>query len=306
MIILITGKNGTGKSLYAVRLLYELEKKNKQFLLEEKDDQYRQIFTNITDLSFGEKIDLDYDWREAPPGSVIVYDEAQRAFPPRAHTKSAPEIIMDMTEHRKEGKDIYFITQHPTFLDHMIRQLVGLHHHITRPFNAPYSNVYTDSQSISVEDKRALKNCDQKKVKHSKEHFELYQSAQIHNQKMYIPRKIAIGLSLLFAMAVYFFYKVVINPPELFADDIKTTEPDRNDKDKNFLESVTPQVIPQQIFKKPVNECKEVKPDMYLRTPSKCKITYVSNGYRREYQVSNDRCNQIIDTKETVYIQVCI
>lgn len=70
MITLITATPGSGKTLYAIKLIFD-------YL-----NQGRPVYTNILGLKidgvrlFNISTPKLHDWRDLPNGSVIVYDEA--------------------------------------------------------------------------------------------------------------------------------------------------------------------------------------------------------------------------------------
>ena len=66
-MILITGTPGSGKSLFAVAKILELQK---QF-------PDRELFADIEGLQIDGVERSPEDWRETPENSIIFYDEAQ-------------------------------------------------------------------------------------------------------------------------------------------------------------------------------------------------------------------------------------
>ena len=230
MIILVTGSPGGGKSLYTVSTLVP------QWLAEG-----RKIYTNIKGLTYSEwiiedgkpvqrnlvpikdgllasevvhELPDDFDWRDTPEGSVVIYDEAQKFFPTRGGTGlSSDGRISDLDTHRHKGYDIVFITQHPTLIDSHIRKFVGKHYHLYRKHGASMSSLYTWDQCNNApereigEDQPASKEL----FKFDKEAFRFYKSSEIHTHKFRIPKKafyIAGALGLLVAVIGGIAYKV--------------------------------------------------------------------------------------------------
>ncbi len=74
------------------------------------------------------------DWRKAPDGSIIVIDEVQLVEPYKQSKNKDEPIIQDLTVHRHRGFDFYLITQSANLLHVQIKDLIGLHWHITVPW----------------------------------------------------------------------------------------------------------------------------------------------------------------------------
>ena len=94
----------------------------------------RVIYTNIRGLLIDhELIDAGDnqglgDWHKwAKPGAVIVFDEFQRAWPPRPNGSKVPEEIQALDTHRHMGVDFILITQNVINTDRHVHGLVGRH-----------------------------------------------------------------------------------------------------------------------------------------------------------------------------------
>ena len=117
-MILITGTPGSGKSLFAVAKILELQKQFPE----------RQIFADIEGLQIDGVERSPEDWRETPDNSIIFYDEAQQHERFRSGTSAnRDEIVQKLQVHRHTGHDIYFITQSPRFLNSFVTDLIGEH-----------------------------------------------------------------------------------------------------------------------------------------------------------------------------------
>lgn len=138
MLRVITGADGTGKSLMACQLLREEVAKNAQRRKEGMPE--RPLYTNIDGYRYpGVNVlpskGYDHDWRTLPDGSVVVYDEAHQVFPSTGRPgRSDDPRIREFDEHRHRGFDFYFLTQWPSKIHHEIRQMVQDHRHLSRAF----------------------------------------------------------------------------------------------------------------------------------------------------------------------------
>lgn len=133
MIRLITGTPGSGKTLYTVSQIMKMR----------QDKPDRKIYSDIKGLRIDGVEPAPDDWRDAPDGSLIIYDEVQyRQIYAKARGRNKNSMIVDLTTHRHTGKDIWLITQNPKFLHADVLAVVGEHYHIDRPMNASFANVY--------------------------------------------------------------------------------------------------------------------------------------------------------------------
>lgn len=156
----------------------------------------RTIYTNINAL----KIDfvrslydlLDekerVDWRKAPDGSIIVIDEIQLVEPFKQTKNKDEPIIQDLTIHRHRGFDFYFITQSANLLHVQIKDLIGLHWHITVPWGW-VSKVYQYGSYRQNPNAVSIKMSAERKFNFSPPDrlFKLYKSTTINTHKKRIP-----------------------------------------------------------------------------------------------------------------------
>lgn len=177
MIFLITGKDGTGKGLFALDFV---EKKR----IEESRPVYYNHIQGLT-LPWTELKDAK-DWQSVPHGSIVVLDEAQYAYPTMSSGQPVPDYIKQLTEHRHNGLDIFFITQNPMFLHNYVRSLCARHYHLVRVFGKELSKLHRfDSCREDV-----LKNRKDSIVtdfKYPKNLYGTYESATIHTVKASVP-----------------------------------------------------------------------------------------------------------------------
>ena len=133
MITLITGAPGAGKSSYLVSELLRLREQSPE----------RPLFVGgVPDLAIEheplppptewvEPSDSANGWRwRFPDGAVLVLDEAQSVFRPRASGSQVPPHVAALEVHRHQGLDVYLCTQAPALIDSNVRRLVGRHCHL--------------------------------------------------------------------------------------------------------------------------------------------------------------------------------
>ncbi len=196
-IYLTTGTPGAGKTL---RTLWKVER--------ERQSSGRDVYYNgIKDLQIPGWIEFDdpTKWHQLPDKSIIVIDEAQRAFRPRAATLKVPEHVEALETHRHRGIDIYAVTQHPLLIEQNMRRLTDSHEHLMRKFGAKWATIH--------EWKGVKENCDKSRsdsmrseFKYPKEVFEWYKSAEAHTQKIRIPGKVLVLLATPFVFGAAIWY----------------------------------------------------------------------------------------------------
>ena len=166
----------------------------------------RTIYTNIKALKIPYTRALIHDWRDAPDGSVFVLDEVQLVAP-YSNKKSEDQIILDLTIHRHRGFDFYFITQAPRFLHPVVKELVGCHYHITRPYGWT-PKVYQYGSARDNPNALVNKvNCENKfSFKPSDRIFTLYKSTTINTHQKRIPRFVFFIGAFVLVMGYLFYH----------------------------------------------------------------------------------------------------
>lgn len=197
MIILITGVPGSGKTLKAVEMILDYQKKG------------RQVYSDISNLNIEGVLPSPADWRDTPEGSVVVYDECQKIFPSTGKAGVADDDrIRAMETHRHTGHDLIFITQAHTFLHSHIRKLVGKHYHVFRAMGLQSATIYAwDQCAQNVNDYHEKQRADVQRWNYPKELFRYYSSATIHTHKFQIPKKLTfIIIAALVTLGVSFYF----------------------------------------------------------------------------------------------------
>jgi zona occludens toxin len=195
-IHLITGTPGAGKTLYTLVLVEKLREESGR-------DVYYQ---GIADLKLPWiEFENQTEWHKLPDKSIIVMDEAQRAFRPRAAVMKVPEHVEALETHRHRGIDIFIITQHPTLIEVNVRRLVESHRHIMRKFGSKWATVH--------EWKGTKDNCDKSRAdsmrsewRYPKEAFTWYKSAEAHTHKFKLPGKVMVLIAIPFIIAAGAWY----------------------------------------------------------------------------------------------------
>lgn len=199
MIHLITGMPGNGKSLRAVWwLISQIHIDNAAV---KAGAPPREFYTDIEgfDVDAVERLTgrrvlpAPDDWRDAPNGSVLVYDEAHRRFPSTGRPgRSDDPVIRDMDTHRHGGYDIVLITQWPTKIHHEVRSLIGNHVHMNRSMGLEAAGVLTWSRvQIDPYDERQREKAEEEIWRFPRDMYPLYKSATLHtvSHKFRLPKK---------------------------------------------------------------------------------------------------------------------
>lgn len=182
MLYLTTGKPGAGKTLFTI---YDVRARSQK-------EPERQIFYHgIKDLKLPWiHLDEPTKWYELPHGSIIVIDECQTFFRPRANGSQVPLYISEFETHRHKGFDVYLITQHPLLVDQNLRRLVGVHRNVVSMFGTKNARIHTWSRVKENCDKSNKDSDDSSIFKYPTDIYDVYKSAEVHTHKANIPRKV--------------------------------------------------------------------------------------------------------------------
>lgn len=206
-IKLITGIPGSGKTLFAVsELKKELEKN-------QTSDSPRKIYCDITGLKIHGIEPPPLDWRQTPPNSLLIYDEAQLHKEFKAQRGTTPyKAVEELTIHRKTGHELWFITQDPKRLHNDILAMVEQHYHLDRPYGAKLASIYqyrgAERNPIGVTVKQRAEN--KQLFAYDKSLYELYESSQVNDGiKLRLPKELVFWVCVLLATlgtAYYFIF----------------------------------------------------------------------------------------------------
>lgn len=191
MITIISGTPGAGKTLYTIeKLLLPMVGKT----ITGKDangdpvELPRTVYTNINGLQVDHEL-IDggdnqglRDWHKwAKPGSLIVFDEVQKVWPPRPNGSKVPDDIQALDTHRHMGVDFVLITQNVVNLDKHIHALGGRHLHVRRIANMALAVVYEwDHVSRGLMFSKSISKAP---WRYDKKVFKLYKSAELHTKQ---------------------------------------------------------------------------------------------------------------------------
>lgn len=237
-IRLITGIPGSGKTLYAVsELKKELEKNTSA-------DEPRAIYCDITGLKVNDIQPPPIDWRDTPPRSLLIYDEAQLKDEFKAGRGNSPhEFISELTIHRKTGHEIWFITQAPKRLHNDILDMVEIHHHLERPYGAKLASIYEyrghekNPSSITAKGRAQNKTL----FNYDKSLYELYESSQVKDGiKFRLPKELTIWIILALIVGYYGYTQITSDGMKKYVNMAKgqPAETDKPADDKTTAETV--------------------------------------------------------------------
>lgn len=200
MIILITGVPGSGKTLYGVHLLKEYMRANQKLV--EVGETPRDLYADVDGLQLSGVLPAPEDWREAPDGSVLVYDECQQRMGPDGAGRSSRPDIQELEVHRHRGIDIILITQHPKLLHAHVRRLIGRHYHLFRMFGAETAKVFRADRSMDVDKAASLNREDMTLWPYPKSLYGEYKSATVHTHRRQLPAWLKRSFVAMVVMAV--------------------------------------------------------------------------------------------------------
>lgn len=210
LLVLLTGRPGHGKNIYALTFLEQQEfinydKETKTFSSTIDRPLFFIAFDgiNIVDSTTAKYEDLDDlptdqendNTSKFPDNSVIVIDEAHRYSPKSTNKEGFTSFVSFLKIHRHYGFDFIFITQSQKDLNIDIRNLVENHFRVNRPFGTQKSFVNHYLGAETSENKQPVKQSS-KPFALDKRFFEVYKSASIHNYKSSIPKKYYVFIAM--------------------------------------------------------------------------------------------------------------
>jgi hypothetical protein len=206
---LFTGLPGAGKTAC---LVHEIQK-----LRESSPD--RPIFQmGINGLREGLAHTLTMEqlqnWREElPPGSIVCLDECQEDHLMPLDKGLPKPWVKAISKVRHDGCDFLLTTQHPSLMSAYVRKLVDQHVHCVRKWNTNLVIRYTWGRCMDQPERPSQQKSATEEIGTLPAAvFDDYKSAQLHNMKRKIPRKLyffvamVIGAAVLIPTALYFVF----------------------------------------------------------------------------------------------------
>lgn len=189
-IELQTGLPGHGKTLYTLDRIEQLRKKTGRPVF------YSGIAIYKDKLPEWQELEDPKKWFECPPEAIVVIDEAQRIFRPRASGSAVPPHVEQLETHRHGGIDLLLMTQRPALIENNVRELVGRHLHIVRTFGMQRATVHEWGE-IQL-NTRSRANSIKHMYSYNRKVYGWYKSSEAHTYKVNIPMKVwALGAIVL-------------------------------------------------------------------------------------------------------------
>lgn len=188
----ITGLPRSGKTLWTLtQIRARAEKENRQV-----------YYCNIPEVTIPGWIEIDHPdkWLELPDGAIILVDELQDFWGRQPTGAKVPAPILELSKHGKRGFDFYFITQEPDLVHATPRGLCQFHYYVIRAFGANACVIYKFDRMQTRPEKVKSKG-EKFPWKYNTDAFTWYKSADVHNIKREIPRKL-IALPFVALLAV--------------------------------------------------------------------------------------------------------
>lgn len=203
MLHLITGTNGAGKTLHALKWVMERSKKENRPVCH--NGRFKPKAGGP--LESWKQIEFK-DWQNEPDGTIFLIDECHNDLPNRATGAAVPDHVKMLAEHRRRGFDFYLISQHPANIDSFVRRLIGSpgwHRHIKRIWGQDFVSVLEwDSVNLNCEKANSSStNGTSSQSKFPKEVYEWYESATIHTNKKKIPKVVWMFIIALCVIAFF-------------------------------------------------------------------------------------------------------
>lgn len=249
-ITLITGKPGTGKTVFAVSgyIKPELQKGRIVYTNGIPDLKFRHIELTKEDLNrWDEREPVEgrkgvYELTTIKEDALIVVDEAADVWP-ALHIKEIPQFLQYLRKHRKHALDFLLLTQDPHFLHPHVLLNVDRHIHLVTDWRGTYSYEWPEycvNPIMPSNQSRAVS----KPYKLDKSVFTEFYSATKHlpKQKRSVPKMVYAAVAMLFLVpaAAYGVYNTIASKLESPLTELATIE----ENDSKISTDIQPPVIP--------------------------------------------------------------
>lgn len=203
MLTLYTGTPGAGKTALVVSELAEFIKKGDRpvFVLGIPGLKLpHEVAPPLEDWTVRKPVPEDPSLFEAeftfPDGALVIVDEAQKVFRPRAPSAKVPDHVSAFEKHRHKGLDFWLVTQHPNLLDPAVRKLVGRHVHLRSHWAGRELIEWPEATDPSSRSERGAGV--RQRYTLPKSAFKLYKSASMHvKPKRRIPKLLYVLFGLI-------------------------------------------------------------------------------------------------------------
>lgn len=213
--IAVTGLEGSGKSHFIMSQVKEIldTRKTTQVFLANVDG------VTIVHPNF-HLVGPDFDWRDAPPDSVVIYDESgtiKRFNNSSTKIDSDPQVA-SITMRRHKDITLVFVAQDSKLLHSGLRQLLKYQYHFSNPYSSSTETrcfKFAGVRSNLSNDNKTWKNDVVEEFTHKLDPkiFPLYKSVDEgvkHNKKKVVNKKarlmfIGAGVSALIAIPLFIF-----------------------------------------------------------------------------------------------------
>lgn len=208
MITLITGIPGMGKTSLLVQMLSQYEKAAERplFVMGIPNLEIEHVVAPPVDewteyRQSPEDPTLELAYFTFPPNSILIVDECQRVFRPRASSSKVPPYVAALETHRHTGLDIILLTQKPKLIDINVRELVGRHIHIRAGLLGRY--LYEWPHIADGESRLDRSEAAKRKFSPPKASFQKYKSAEAHTKQKFRINQLFIYAALAIAFLIY-------------------------------------------------------------------------------------------------------
>jgi zona occludens toxin len=189
----VTGLPRAGKTLWTL-----------SYVKAKAEREKRQVYyCNIPGVTIPGWIEIKHpdEWLSLPDGAFIVVDELQDFWGKQPTGAKVPAPILELSKHGKRGFDFFFITQEPELVHTTPRGLCQFHYYVIRAFGAGGCVIYK-FQRMQTHPEKVKAKGEKFPWKYNKDAFTWYKSADVHNIKREIPKKvIAIPFAILLVIA---------------------------------------------------------------------------------------------------------
>lgn len=207
-LILVTGATGSGKTCLVVGWLAEERERPLYVMgipeLAVEHSLAPPVAEWVEERVSPEDETLRLPYFRFPTNAVLVLDEAQRVYPPRAVGSKVPACVGALSTRRHTGLDVVLITQHPNLIDAAVRKLVTHHYHV---HTTPYGSFLLYWVGCGEPSNKASRDvAERKRYKPDSKQFGLYKSAEAHTVvRKRIPKAAVVG-GVLVVAALCFGY----------------------------------------------------------------------------------------------------